>query len=81
MANIVRELGEPEKSEWTVVKTDAYNGINVYLSGLNSTKIKKIEDIVMYNRENRGTEGAEAGDHAAFASGQVSALRRSAIPC
>ncbi len=34
--------------------------------------MKTIDDIVAYNDENRGTEGAQPGDHPAFSSGQVS---------
>jgi amidase len=67
-----REHGDPENSEFTVVKSDAYNGINQYLSDLTCTDIKTVEDIVKYNNENRGTEGAYSGDHQAFPSGQVS---------
>ncbi|KAF2180472.1 amidase [Zopfia rhizophila CBS 207.26] len=65
-----REYGEPDKSEFTVVKVDAYNGINAYLSELSHTEIKSIEDIVEYNIRNSGTEGANPGDHPAFPSGQ-----------
>ena len=67
-----RELGAPQRSEWTVVKVDAYNGINKYLSGLQDTEIKCTKDIIEYNEHNRGTEGGAAGDLPAFASGQVS---------
>ena len=69
-----RELGEPDKSEWTVVKVEAYNGINKYLSRLENTKVKSLEDLVMFNKHNKGTEGAEPGDHPAFPSGQASNL-------
>lgn len=68
----IRELGDPDKSEWTVVKVDAYNGINEYLSRLENTHIKTVKDVVAYNEENKGTEGPEAGDNPAFPSGQVS---------
>lgn len=71
-AECSREHGDPETSEFTVVKSDAYNGINLYLSDLTCTDIKTVEDIVRYNNENRGTEGAYPGDHQAFPSGQVS---------
>lgn len=54
------------------MKVDAYNGINAYLSQLSGTRMKTIEDIVKYNAENSGTEGANPGDHSAFPSGQVS---------
>ena len=74
-----RELGEPTRSEFTVVKVDAYNGINAYLSELSGTRIKTVEDIIAYNIENRGTEGAGPGDHPAFPSGQVS-IHHSGLP-
>lgn len=67
-----RELGEPSRSEFTVIKVEAYNGINAYLSELSNTDIKSFEDILEFNRENTGTEGARPGDHPAFATGQVS---------
>lgn len=54
------------------MKVDAYNGINAYLSQLSGTQMKTIEDIVKYNAENPGTEGANPGHHPAFPSGQVS---------
>lgn len=77
----IRELGEPQKSEWTVAKVDAYNGVNKYLSRLEGTKVKTVEDVVTYNEQNRGTEGAEAGDHPAFPSGQASALSSTVVLC
>ena len=54
------------------MKVEAYNGINAYLSELCNTPMKTLEDIVKYNVENRGTEGAYPGDHGAFPTGQVS---------
>ena len=68
---MARKRGEPDKSEFTVVKVDAYDGINTYLSGLSETPIKRIEDIVSFNSRNAGTEGAAPGDVPAFPSGQV----------
>jgi amidase len=65
------EHGEPSKSEWTVAKIDAYNGINRYLRELSNTPMKIIEDVLSYNRNNEGTEGPLAGKVAAFPSGQV----------
>ena len=55
-----------------MVKVEAYNGINSYLSELSDTRMKTLEDIIKYNQENSGTEGAEPGDHPAFPVGQVS---------
>lgn len=66
-----RKRGEPSKSEFTVVKVDAYNGINTYLSGLSASPVKTIEDVLTFNESNTGTEGAQPGDLPAFASGQV----------
>jgi amidase len=54
------------------VKVDAYHALNKYFSELTNTTIKTIEDVVQYNIDNKGTEGAEKGDHPAFRSGQVS---------
>ncbi|KAL8884450.1 MAG: hypothetical protein Q9192_006843, partial [Flavoplaca navasiana] len=62
--------GEAAESEFTVMKTDAYNGINAYLSQLSETSIKSVEDIVHFNDKNTGTEGARPGDIPAFSSGQ-----------
>ncbi|KAL9099056.1 MAG: hypothetical protein Q9163_005385 [Psora crenata] len=64
------EYGKASESEFTVVKVDAYNGINKYLSNLSATEIRSVEDIIDFNNRNRGTEGAQAGDHPAFPSGQ-----------
>lgn len=64
--------GKPSESEFSVVKVEAYNGINSYLSELSDTRMKTLEDIIKYNQENSGTEGAEPGDHPAFPVGQVS---------
>lgn len=51
---------------------DAYNEIKAYLSELSDTDIRSVEDIIRYNDEHREQEGANPGDHPAFASGQVS---------
>ncbi|KAF2230985.1 amidase signature enzyme [Viridothelium virens] len=64
------EFGVPSESEFTIVKVEAYNGINEYLSKLSETDVKTLEDIVAYNLDNRGSEGAQCGDHPAFPSGQ-----------
>ena len=66
-----RCLGEPQQSEFSVVKVDAYNGINHYLSQLTNTNMESVEDVVIFNERNRGSEGAWPGDHPAWASGQV----------
>ena len=63
--------GKPSESEFSVVEVEAYNGINSYLSELSGTRIKTLEDIIEYNENNNGTEGANPGDHPAYPSGQV----------
>lgn len=65
-------LGKPSESEFSVVKVEAFQGINSYLSELSDTRMKTLEDIIEYNRDNSGTEGAKPGDYPAFPSGQVS---------
>lgn len=49
--------GYPNESEFTVVKVDFYNNIKSYLSELNNTNIRSLEDIVQYNYDNDGVEG------------------------
>lgn len=49
--------GYPNESEYTVVKVDFYNNIKAYLSELDNTDIRSLEDIVAYNYANDGTEG------------------------
>ena len=43
---------------------------NEYLSKLKNTPIKRLEDIVRFNDENRGSEGGHEGDLPAFPDGQ-----------
>lgn len=66
--------GYPNESEYTVVAVDFYNNIKTYLSELNNTEMRSLEDIVAYNYQNDGTEGGYAypdeGGIPAFASGQ-----------
>jgi amidase len=64
--------GYPNESEYTVVKTDFYNNIKAYLSELENTNIRSLEDIVEYNYANDGTEGGNPWPlgTAAFYSGQ-----------
>ncbi|KAF2092553.1 glutamyl-tRNA amidotransferase subunit A [Rhizodiscina lignyota] len=49
--------GFPNESEYTVVKVDFYNNIRDYLSELENTEIKNVEDLVTYNYANDGSEG------------------------
>ena len=69
---LCREHGDPSKSEYTVVKVEAFNGINSYLSELSNTDIKSFADVIAFNDKNPGTEGASPGDVPAFPSGQAS---------
>ncbi|KAG4441283.1 hypothetical protein IFR05_003211 [Cadophora sp. M221] len=62
--------GYPNESEYTVVKVDFYNDIRAYLSELNNTDIRSLEDIMQYNIDNVGTEGGIPDIHPAFAGGQ-----------
>ncbi|PSN74247.1 glutamyl-tRNA amidotransferase subunit A [Corynespora cassiicola Philippines] len=64
--------GYPNESEYTVVKVDFYNNIKSYLSELDNTDIRSLEDIVAYNYANDGTEGGNAWPLGipAFYSGQ-----------
>ncbi|USP80289.1 Putative amidase C869.01 [Curvularia clavata] len=64
--------GRPNESEYTVVKTDFYNNIRTYLSSLENTSIRSLEDMVAYNYANDGTEGGYPWPrgHPAFYSGQ-----------
>jgi amidase len=64
--------GFPNESEYTVVKVDFYNNIKAYLSELENTKIRSLEDIVAYNYANDGTEGGNPWPFGipAFYSGQ-----------
>jgi amidase len=62
--------GYPNESEYTVVKVDFYNNINKYLSELENTNIRTIDDIIQFNYDNDGSEGGHPKVHPAFASGQ-----------
>ncbi|RAR11851.1 glutamyl-tRNA(Gln) amidotransferase subunit A [Stemphylium lycopersici] len=64
--------GYANESEYTVVKVDFYNNIKDYLSELENTNIRSLEDIVAYNYANDGTEGGNPWPLgiAAFYSGQ-----------
>ena len=64
--------GYSNESEYTVVKVDFYNNIKTYLSELENTKIRSLEDIVQYNYDNDGSEGGNPfpGGIPAFYSGQ-----------
>ncbi|KAI9842804.1 MAG: hypothetical protein M1837_006907 [Sclerophora amabilis] len=62
--------GYPNESEYTYVKVDFYNNVKKYLSELENTNIRSLEDIVQYNIDNVGSEGGLPEVHPAFESGQ-----------
>ncbi|KAI7545775.1 amidase family protein [Hortaea werneckii] len=64
--------GYPNESEYTYVKVDFYNNIKAYLSELENTEMRSLEDIVAYNYRNDGSEGARPWPFGipAFYSGQ-----------
>ncbi|KAK7441120.1 glutamyl-tRNA(Gln) amidotransferase subunit A [Colletotrichum acutatum] len=64
------KIGHPEKSEYTVVLVDFDNNIKKYLSELQNTKMRSLEDIIKFNYENDGTEGGVYHGLPAFRSGQ-----------
>ncbi|EED17436.1 amidase family protein [Talaromyces stipitatus ATCC 10500] len=64
------QRGYPNESEYTYVKVDFYNNIKSYLSELENTNMRSLEDIVQYNIDNAGSEGGIPGVNPAFASGQ-----------
>ena len=49
--------GYPNESEYTVVTVDFYNNIATYLSEVNNTDVRNLQDIVNYNYNNDGSEG------------------------
>ncbi|KAM3164064.1 Amidase domain-containing protein [Lachancea thermotolerans] len=65
-------MGPANESEFTVIKVDFYNNIKTYLSELENTEIRSLEDIVEYNNKYYGTEGGTENTHPAFKSGQDS---------
>ncbi|CUS24967.1 LAQU0S22e01222g1_1 [Lachancea quebecensis] len=65
-------MGAANESEFTVVKVDFFNNIKTYLSELENTEIRSLEDIVKYNNRYYGTEGGIEDTHPAFQSGQDS---------
>ncbi|PNS14392.1 aspartyl/glutamyl-tRNA(Asn/Gln) amidotransferase, A subunit [Sphaceloma murrayae] len=67
--------GTYRTSEWTVVKSDAYNGINEYLGTLTGSNIHSIEDIAGYDKVHDSIEGASPGMVPAFPSGHDALLQ------
>ncbi|KAF7717124.1 Amidase [Penicillium ucsense] len=62
--------GYPNESEYTYIKVDFYNNLRDYLSEVNNTQMKSLEDIVQYYKDNYGSEGGFPSIHPAFGSGQ-----------
>lgn len=66
--------GFANESEYTYIKVDFYNNIKKYLSEVKNTKVKDLEAIVQFNKDNDGSEGgypyANGVGHPAFLSGQ-----------
>ncbi|KAH6990148.1 amidase signature domain-containing protein [Ilyonectria destructans] len=66
--------GFANESEYTYIKVDFYNNIKKYLSEVKNTKVKDLEAIVQFNKDNDGSEGgypyADGVGHPAFLSGQ-----------
>ncbi|KAI7488016.1 amidase family protein [Hortaea werneckii] len=64
--------GYSNESEYTYVKVDFYINIKSYLSELDNTNMKSLEDIVAYNYRNDGSEGGRSWPFGipAFYSGQ-----------
>lgn len=52
------------------VNVDFYNNIRDYLSELNNTNLRTVEDLIAYNVEYTGVEGGIPGTVAGFKSGQ-----------
>lgn len=63
---------KPHQSEFTIVKTEFYDDIEVYLAGLtrNPYNIKNVHDIIAYNVSHSEQEGGRAGTHPAWPKGQ-----------
>lgn len=62
--------GYANESEYSYIKVDFYNNLRDYLSEVNNTKIKSVEDLVQNNIDNFGSEGGFPNIHPAFGSGQ-----------
>ncbi|KAK4223318.1 amidase [Podospora fimiseda] len=68
----MEHIGGANTSEYTVVKVDFYNNIETYLSELENTTIRTLQDIVDFNYANDETEGGYPWPlgHPAWYSGQ-----------
>ncbi|KAF4495639.1 hypothetical protein FAGAP_8192 [Fusarium agapanthi] len=66
--------GFPNESEYTYIKVDFYRNIETYLSEVENTNVRNLEDIVKFNKQYDGVEGGypykDGKGIPAFASGQ-----------
>ncbi|KAJ5782307.1 Amidase family protein [Penicillium paradoxum] len=62
--------GFANESSYSYIKVDFYNNLRDYLSEVENTNVRSVEDLVQYNIDNSGSEGGLPGVHPAFASGQ-----------
>lgn len=62
--------GYANESEYSYIKVDFYNNLRDYLSEVNNTNVKSLEDVVQYYLDNYGSEGGYPDIHPAFGSGQ-----------
>ncbi|EKV11103.1 Amidase family protein [Penicillium digitatum PHI26] len=62
--------GYPNESSYSYIKVDFYNNLRDYLSEVENTNVRSVEDLVQYNIDNYGSEGGLPGIHPAFGSGQ-----------
>ncbi|KAI1974098.1 hypothetical protein LOZ07_003586 [Ophidiomyces ophidiicola] len=63
---------KPYLSEFNIVRTEFYNGLQEYLSNLitNPNQIKTLEDVVAYNQRHAEAEGGYPNIHPCWPSGQ-----------
>ncbi|KZZ87362.1 amidase [Ascosphaera apis ARSEF 7405] len=64
--------GLKNESEFSYIKVDFYNNLKKYLSTVENTNVKTVDDVVKYNKDNYGANGGFPGIHPAFGSGQDS---------
>ncbi|OQD60724.1 hypothetical protein PENPOL_c021G00277 [Penicillium polonicum] len=62
--------GYSNESSYSYIKVDFYNNLRTYLSEVENTNVRSVEDLVQYNIDNYGSEGGLPGIHPAFGSGQ-----------
>ncbi|KAI2721818.1 hypothetical protein DTO027I6_1001 [Penicillium roqueforti] len=62
--------GYSNESSYSYIKVDFHNNLRDYLSEVENTNVRSVEDLVQYNIDNYGSEGGLPGIHPAFGSGQ-----------